>query len=511
MIRGNTRVLSKEPIKIDLCADIHNRFDIEVIDSCTGKVKQKACAFNVVCNNVWTYLLSRPSSESTYFSCIQYGDGSGVPSATDTDLFSKKNTISVESEIVEEFDLTNRTYSFRKKITVAPDVSVGVTITEVGISKDSGNGSLCTHAMLRDMNGNQISITKTATDVINIYATMFFHWPETLESFDNSNAVLIGHRYIASHLCGLDNSTYYPRLPLLAQPQRCNAATNRTGDYIAKNATPSVNLAAKSMTYTYGRFGTENANLDNGVHYMILSTSEYGEYAGKGLFLVKPNPSIVTNESIGTGDGSTTKFSTKFDEPTNAVVKVNGTIAENVTVSPIPLRYQNMDDYFLEITQVGTQAYLINRSCGNDKLCGLTFNNPPGQTTFNGSIFFNPYYQFGIKSFYSHMKNYGGDYKVEVSNDLANWALLITSSGGRKDVPEEYRHYKYWKITGFTAGDYINELYADDIDGTNISFSEPPANGSVITIDYQTPVIAKDANHVYDLSFTMTFGEYTGT
>ena len=35
---------------------------------------------------------------------------------------------------------------------------------------------LCTHALLQDMNGNNISIQKTNTDVINIYATVYLHF-----------------------------------------------------------------------------------------------------------------------------------------------------------------------------------------------------------------------------------------------------------------------------------------------------------------------------------------------
>jgi len=43
----------------------------------------------------------------------------------------------------------------------------------------------------------------------------------------------------------------------------------------------------------------------------------------------------------------------------------------------------------------------------------------------------------------------------------------------------------------------------------NIHFSTPPANGAVITADYQTPVAGKDVNHVFDYTFTLQLGEYT--
>ena len=44
--------------------------------------------------------------------------------------------------------------------------------------------------------------------------------------------------------------------------------------------------------------------------------------------------------------------------------------------------------------------------------------------------------------------------------------------------------------------------------GKAIVFDTAPANGDVITIDYHTPYIAKDSDHVYDMTVTFQFGEY---
>jgi hypothetical protein len=53
--------------------------------------------------------------------------------------------------------------------------------------------------------------------------------------------------------------------------------------------------------------------------------------------------------------------------------------------------------------------------------------------------------------------------------------------------------------------------FYQSITGKNIVFDEPPAEGSVITIDYVTPFVPKDANHVYDLSMSVQFSEYSQT
>ena len=61
---------------------IHNRFDIEVVDAATGKVKQKAYAENIILNQLWT------ANFWTYawFKYIHYGTGTSTPTATDTRL-----------------------------------------------------------------------------------------------------------------------------------------------------------------------------------------------------------------------------------------------------------------------------------------------------------------------------------------------------------------------------------------------------------------------------------------
>jgi hypothetical protein len=42
-----------------------------------------------------------------------------------------------------------------------------------------------------------------------------------------------------------------------------------------------------------------------------------------------------------------------------------------------------------------------------------------------------------------------------------------------------------------------------------VHFDTPPAAGAVITMDYDTDSVAKDENHVFDLTLTIQLGEYT--
>ncbi|MEG2001094.1 MAG: hypothetical protein RR053_06870, partial [Evtepia sp.] len=88
MVRGKTRPLPVSANEVvagtvdaKLNASIHNRFDIEVIDSRTGQVRQRAQAENIILDQMW-------ANFDYFFYDIQYGTGTGVPAATDKTLFS---------------------------------------------------------------------------------------------------------------------------------------------------------------------------------------------------------------------------------------------------------------------------------------------------------------------------------------------------------------------------------------------------------------------------------------
>ena len=145
---------------------IHNRFDIEVKDVNTGKVRQKVVAYNIVLDALYSKLCAG----STYFVNIHFGTGTGTLDPTRTSLFTHLGT---KTAVNDAFSYAMPVSSGRKKIVLNPEEFVGSTITEVGIAYSSTAANLVTHAMLEDIEGNPISITKTATDLITIYATVF--------------------------------------------------------------------------------------------------------------------------------------------------------------------------------------------------------------------------------------------------------------------------------------------------------------------------------------------------
>ena len=490
--------------------DLHNRFDVVVVDAKTRRIKQRAVGFNVICNSLWTWLTN--ISTGTWNAYIHYGEGTGTPSATDTSLFTFIAS-AASSDITIAFDETAGVASCTRKIQLSESTAVGKTITEVGIGTGTGANTLVTHAMLQDMNGNPISITKTDTDIINIYASVFLHWTPhvfgdaTIEYFPaatptNANAWV---RWILG--AGNSNDIFSSNYKQVMALNGVHAG----GVLARKSYSMSGNAASKTIIVSSGRFGIDDANESGikqiGIAAMYWNTSDNGANEFSNLLAVVKSGSTmlpksqIVNESVGIGDGNTTLFKTKFDCPYNATVYVNGVQAQNVVVYKRPSRVQ-----LAPYVEVLDPSSTKNNIKGGDPTCRGIFSTSHKLSTTSlehDYFIYNPWYEIGIDYI-------GGSYinAVYGSNDFENWVSTGSSLSGAD------RNYKYYKIHQQNhAGTYNNStlsLTTSSYSGMNIEFSTPPAVGDVITIDYDTDVIPKDSEHVYDFSLTLTFGEWSG-
>ena len=473
MIRGSMRECTPKVIESSWKANIHNRFDIEVRDARTNALKQKAQAFNVICDNLWKYM-------PYYFNYIAYSNGSGTPSPSDTTTFGTLYTSSSsEHELVT--DIASGVSRRTRKAVLDEKTSVGVTITEVGLSNSKSSGYLCTHAMLQDMNGNPISITKTDTDIVTIYATVYVHWNPS----GQNGIFLMPPANNGSFLDYISGSGFVSRNSYVA----AGSSTYDSNRYASLGNGISYSLAwdktTKTITSTMTRIPVDKGNVPGG----------FGWICSEGLIAIDVTDEYeVHSEPVGTGDGSTTEFSTKFDMPTNAVVYVDGVrMTSGVTVKPHPL-----------CTDAFDYMCCIRDTLHDDKPCVCVGPGtiPPGGIQY----VYNPLHDLGVKKFTCDNLIFA------LSDDFKNWSQDYSS---KAIIPEEHRHCKYIRITstlpttGATYRPYwVVADFPEDITPKNIVFDEPPAEGSVITIDYVTPFVPKDANHVYDLSMTIQLGEY---
>lgn len=538
MIRGSKIELpSKETRNVDVDLNIHNRFDIEVIDAKTGAVKQKAEAYNVVTANYWT----RVCGQQAWFSYIHYGRGNGTPTTADKGLFNEINNKAVTGTTVKTFPKEGYAYC-RKSIQLGPSDAVGENITEVGIGYDSGTASICTHAMLKDMNGNQISIVKTNTDIINVYATVYVHWNP--DGYDNGSInicylpehakstnvglmnLLLGLSYTSSYDYGSKRAVFFEGPPTLV--------AGTTGGV---ECTIVGNSSNRTLTYTVTRLQVADKNMPTGIHsvglgggyeYTSVGTfTYYYQYPMGCITITAPGQGLpgtdITGETVGTGDGSAVNFSTKFPLPSNAHVYVDGVESTDVIIdSNSPGRNVSATNFFEFLQKESdcfTQLFLSNPGFSNAEITDV--NARTYLWGNNGyAVFKNPLYMYGIRSFnWMYGDNPWDKTTIQVSDDLITW-FDLNKVYPQFNVPEEYIYYKYWRIKFYhqaasssDRGQYTkldNYLRANPFHdySKNIHFTTPPPVGSVITIDYYTPVVAKDDNHVFDLTVTVQLGEY---
>lgn len=472
--------------------NIHNKFDIEVIDGKTGEIKEKAEAYNMVLDNLWHYIIE---TTTAFGNAIQYGSGTGTISASDTSLFNRVNGISVTQDSLT-CDYINKVITRRCHINLGLTTSVGVNITEVGLAANTGNGTLTTHAILQDMNGNPISIAKTEFDIINIYATIYCHWTVT-----DPAITFYPRNGMQTALVGSGN-------PFGSFTGGVTYGTLEVNDNVTWSKS-SYSLASKTITYTLPRYSQSQGNI-NGIG-AFMGTSAYD-----GLLIRKGSNTFgsftIQNESVGVGDGTETVFQTKISCPYNATVYINGVAqsAQDVTVLRTPLVYANL----IPIANESTDGNLIILSGEQSAPC----------------LFYNADYDNGGGCGYFLFSDARGSYGitgyVSVSNDLINWiedvasvGLYPNGSGWVKThkectIPDSYHHYKYFKVYLKDSGSPTTStcrVYNAKV-GTsnkNIFFNTPPADGDVITIDYTTDCIPKDSDHVLDATVTFQFGDYT--
>lgn len=496
------------PVNLDFNAKIHNRFDIEVCDAKTGKLKQKAQAFNVICNALWTRLFSG----NTYFNYIIYGSGTGTPAATDTALFNKiagreydynygtYNTYSSQYAIA--YNAGDIVVAATRRLTIDTETSNGKTITEVGIGYDATH--IVTHAMLQDMNGNPISITKTNTDIIYIYATIYVHGHAytqtkdiTIVDYDfDKNIIWSNIINTAAGMSTLSNDIILDKGNIFWNSN--NGESNSTGYY--KSASVSRDSSTKTFTHSTRCLASE-ANFSRG----ILSI-----YYCSGIILdvrktFNINTYAITGESLGTGDSSTTNFNTKFPINSNAKIYVDGVEqSSGITVNTgVDKEFYKLRKFYNTQRNLIVPARNLFNSNATYKTCTFCVENDEN-IVFTG-LFFKK-----INTYWTYYQVYGSD-------DFNTWTLLANgSTGSTSNTTVSFQtqtNYKYYKFNfPSTANATFSQIYLiSPNDKTyDVIFDTPPASGSVITIDYVPDCIPKDSNHVLDLTLSITLGEYSG-
>lgn len=296
-------------MKICKKAFLHNKFEVKVMDSRTGELKQEAVGYNVITNEFFKVRMRKDTSPSTTYklSTICVGSGTGTPSISDTSLFQvllHRNANDVDASYAYP------TSSITKQIVINADEYNGSTITEVGLEFTSSGifggtvYTLATHAMLQDSEGNQIAIEKTDVDVVYINATFYVTFSPTgfgdkgIYALPEKNTLI---QWVVNGVVSLS---------LAASRFEMENSSDLSTDY----------HFFKNYQFTDGTGNYETLTWDLPV--LTLLDSEYNDHVVKTIGIPGigayrfPDASIfpdypVDHLVVGEGDGSTTEFNIK--------------------------------------------------------------------------------------------------------------------------------------------------------------------------------------------------------
>jgi hypothetical protein len=476
--------------------NLHNRYDIEVVDSRTGKMRQKAQAENIILDGAWGQILN--NTYGSWFDAIAYGTGTGTMSAARTALFAPLSS-KVATDSVYTLDNANNYVSHRQKIVILENEHVGAQLSEVGIMSSRSGTPLCTHALLKDMNGNPVVITKTDTDIITIYATVYLligtaYSPTSVLDIARCDPEENG---IVRTLLGRPigtNSTLFTGFNFVFSAVQGTQIISNEGDaYTSAKQVATLDVPNKRARFYY-RVPAADANVGGFILGAIKSTA---------ASYVNDYPSIITRftpggltqaqvvEQIGVGDGIVTDFATSFAHiPPNTVVKVDGVPASPTIMADMP-NQSVINGFFREVSEnpnIQNKMPLFNANINVDVVWENMSNHPVTSIQARGV-------------------------NISVSNDGVTFTQTILAFYGTEtqEVPEEYQGHKYWKISprADTSSRYIYNIYSDGFSNyKNVRFAVAPANGAVITAEYTPLCAAKDVNHVLDIDITIQLGEH---
>jgi hypothetical protein len=477
--------------------NLHNRYDIEVVDSRTGKMRQKAQAENIILDGAWGQILN--NTYGSWFDAIAYGTGTGTMSAARTALFAPLSS-KVATDSVYTLDNANNYVSHRQKIVILENEHVGAQLSEVGIMSSRSGTPLCTHALLKDMNGNPVVITKTDTDIITIYATVYLligtaYSPTSVLDIARCDPEENG---IVRTLLGRPigtNSTLFTGFNFVFSAVQGTQIISNEGDaYTSAKQVATLDVPNKRARFYY-RVPAADANVGGFILGAIKSTTASVTLTDHPSIITRFTPGGLTQaqvvEQIGVGDGTATDFATSFAHiPPNTVVKVDGVPASPTIMADMP-NQSVINGFFREVSEnpnIQNKMPLFNANINVDVVWENMSNHPVTSIQARGV-------------------------NISVSNDGVTFTQTILAFYGTEtqEVPEEYQGHKYWKISprADTSSRYIYNIYSDGFSNyKNVRFAVAPANGAVITAEYTPLCAAKDVNHVLDIDITIQLGEH---
>ena len=528
-------------MNIDANIKFKNNYRLQHIDTITGETLHDLEFHNVVLDQIIDAVVN---STWDYSFGISIGDGSGTPSASDTQLFHEiKRFFGTSGGVTGKWSKKdNNTLLFSVSVTIPADASEVYNISEVGVCF---NRKLVTHALILDSEGNPISVNKKDTDKIILNCELYVTFEsENIENFnidafvaDSSEAGFLVLQYIF----GAATSLEAQRVSNMRYDRSNEVYINCPSTYAFPIPDWVKNKDAKTLTVNFG---------PSRMPEFSMPTYIKGITFGKLGTIKLPNETIfprykVSNIIVGIGDGETTKFKC----PLNYFIQESETIRvgtdEKIRNTDYTIDNEANQDELIELS-AGSEAIISGGSSHYGKVLPL-FRKPLGKA-FSFHLPGGNYYrgEFGIDYFDASNPLYL-DFKEPVKlntlrvpssskgtftlfgrgTEEEDWTLI-----GQFTPNEENNHYNfdlcYYRYIKLTSTTTISDMgtvpegtgYIDRYNtieeckkncwfigyvGDGIEFTTPPPKDAVITMDAYTDLPFVGPNNVLDISATLTF------
>ena len=501
-------------MNIDANIKFKNNYRLQHIDTITGEILHDLEFHNVVLDQI----IDAVRDEYNYHPSlgIAIGDGSGIPSASDTKLFHKIKTFYNTGNCSKK---DNNTLSFSVSVTIPAEASEVYDISEVGVC--FLGDTLVTHALILDSEGNPIIVKKKDTDKIILNCELYVTFEsEGLENFSIDNFV----RYSSDS--GTLTILYHFGAATSLEAQRISEDSFST--YILPSPSWVKDKDAKTLTVNFGPSRLPEYSMPAYIRGITF---------GKLGSIRLPNEAIfprykVSNITVGIGDGETTKFKC----PLNYFIQESETIRVGAEE-----KIRNTD---YTIDNEANQDELIELSAGNEAIISGGFtgsylplfrkpfvrnSTPHGVYTFNKSkpLYLDFKESAKLNTLRVPSSSKGTFTLFGRNTEEEDWTLIgqFTPNNENNHYNFDLCYYRYIKLTSteertpiMYSGNsgYYDSSY-DTIEkckegsyfigyvGDGIEFTTPPPEGAVITMDAYTDLPFVSPNNVLDLSATLTF------
>lgn len=494
---------------------------------------------------------------------IWFGNGSQEPTEADTALTSPLwtfswnygNIVSVETP---ELD-TDNTWNIRCTAKIDATSEFVGTVSEIGIYITTGNPGLGmgTHALIKDAEGNPMTITKTDTEVLFVDIHIKY-------TFTSSSGFEWTPWYYYLMGEGASSKTW-PYLPSLCNPMVAMlraypdlmTSGNRIGSAVILSN--SYNSANHVLTCSGGRFGTENQISQDYINAIAVIPSMFGSQSYESYYPSVPigvwkfpNAELFPNRKlkdmrVGTGDGATQDFTPPLnlwvrdteEIYVDDVLQVRGVDYTCDSRNNLSGLYSLNPSIFCTLKNEMVRLNSTQSNCGQHPLKGDLNKVTSGSGNYSRMYLVwdrdhpleweleeDP--QIGLEADFFQMNainNTGSNYwryaifTLSYSVDGETWADVgsysVTSTGNsavsyRFEFPETITA-KYWRLSTDVSGcsDAVKNgrFYANGIsylhrNGSPIHFTTPPAADAVITMNAEIDRPMKNTNFIIDVNPT---------